>query len=237
MQIFRRAPHLARAASLSHEVPIMRIIVFSCALMLGSVCITEFAAAQSATSCANEAQRLSDGFPSSSGNTLAQQPGTRAGSSLNADGQQQMRNLTQQAQSAGNRGDTAGCMQNLNQARSLLRQSGVGPAPVGSGGALRDTNPGTGTNINGAPLPGDSADRLGSSGTTPRSATPNGQSTTPGNQNAEAPATPPTRNSTRARGLGGSGSGSTGGSPSATGGGTGSSTSGSSGSSGGSGGR
>ena len=99
--------------------------------MLGAATPAGTAAAQtvgslSATSCANEAQRLSDGFSpsgSAAGTTVTPgvpQPGMRAGSSLDVQSQQQARDLADQARTAGGRGDATGCLQNLNQVPTVV---------------------------------------------------------------------------------------------------------------------
>src|SRR5690606_14804414 len=109
--------------------------------------LAEPAAAQSASACANEAQRLSNGFSLSGpisgagalGNSSAARavpPSARIDSNLTAERQRQAQNLSRQARSAGERGDPTTCLQNLNQARTLLRQSGFGTRPPSSGSAV-----------------------------------------------------------------------------------------------------
>ena len=156
------------------------------------------AAAQDAAACSNEVQRLSDGFPATSGQApaggIAQQPGTRQGAGMDDSQRQQVRDALQQARTAGQSGNGALCMQNLNQARTLLRQAGVGaPLPGDAGVTGQNQDADASPNLQGtAPAP----DQRGrSSGTAPgapgSTSGPLSGTGAPNAQGAETPASPP----------------------------------------------
>lgn len=157
------------------------------------------AAAQDAAACGNEVQRLSDGFPATTSGQapaggIAQQPGTRQGAGMNESQQQQVRDALQQARAAGQSGNGALCMQNLNQARTLLRQAGVGsPLPGDAGVSGQNQGADASPNLQGnAPSP---EQRGNSSGTAPgapgSTSGPLSGTGAPNAQGAETPASPP----------------------------------------------
>ncbi len=159
------------------------------------------AAAQDAAACGNEVQRLSDGFPATSGQApaggIAQQPGTRQGAGMDDSQRQQVRDALQQARTAGQSGNGALCMQNLNQARTLLRQAGVGsPLPGDAGVSGQNQDADASPNLQGtAPAP---EQRGRASGTAPGAPGAPGSTSgplsgtgAPNAQGAETPASPP----------------------------------------------
>lgn len=193
--------------------------------------------AQDARACADEVQRLSEGFSldrggasSPGGGISAGQPGTRAGASgLNDTQRSQVRELTQQARAAGQRGDGPQCMQKLNEARAMLRQAGVGsPRSSGVVQGAQDRPADQAPNLQGSEAPPETRG-------TPRDntvtgpgtrATGDGTATGSGNpalspQGAQRPAVAPTpRRNTRdsATGTGGGATGNAGGSSTSGGG-------------------
>ncbi|HYD32637.1 MAG TPA: hypothetical protein VEB64_17480 [Azospirillaceae bacterium] len=96
---------------------------------------------------------------------IAQEPGVRAGASLGDEQRRRIQDLIQQAQSAGERGDGAGCLQRLGEARGLLRQAGVGStqpgSPAGFGGTTGTTTGGTGGTTTGTTGTGGDAGAAG----------------------------------------------------------------------------
>lgn len=159
------------------------------------------AAAQDAAACSNEVQRLSDGFPNTTSGqapagAIAQQPGTRLGASMNDSQQSQVRDSLQQARTAGQSGNGALCMQNLNQARTLLRQAGVGsPMPGDASAAGQDLNTRNGNLQGTEPSPQQRSQGTGVTGGTPGapgvSGGPLSGTGAPNAQGAETPASPP----------------------------------------------
>jgi hypothetical protein len=125
-------------------------------LALALTGIAQPAAAQDARACVNEVQRLSEAFPlvgghgDQAGAAIAQAPGARKGAGLGEEQRRQIGDLVEEARAAGERGDGAGCLQRLAEARALLRQAGLGsrqpgsPSSAGSGvgGALGSGIPG-----------------------------------------------------------------------------------------------
>jgi hypothetical protein len=216
--------------------PITPILASLSIAALGVASLPGTAVAQDAGACSNEVRRLSDSFPSGGGTLTPQQPGARAGAGMTDAQQQQMQDLMEQARTAGARGDAAGCMNNLNQARNMLRQSGVGSA--GSGTARGGSQPGTdsapdlqGTQappgLRGAPsdtpagLNGSAAgNTLGGTGaTTPQSAeTPSGvpasppTAGTPRRNTRDSAVSPGGTSGSTSRGTSGAGGGGSGGS-------------------------
>jgi hypothetical protein len=137
---------------------------------LATVSFASPAAAQDPGACANEVQHLSEVFRIMGSNGQApavsgQQPGDRIGAGLSAEQTSQMRDLIEQGRIAGEQGNGALCGQKLEQARTLLREAGVGSDQPGPDDLL----------------PADPLDRRGSS-------IPPG-----GTQGVEIPATPPPR--------------------------------------------
>ncbi|WP_119462364.1 hypothetical protein [Rhodospirillaceae bacterium SYSU D60014] len=98
---------------------------------------TRPAAAQDAQACENEVQRLSEAFPiidaqGQESTAIAQQPSARKGVSLGTEQRRQLDDLVEQARAAGERGDSRGCLQRLTEARTFLREAGIGSAQAGS---------------------------------------------------------------------------------------------------------
>jgi hypothetical protein len=175
-------------------------------LTLAAACIAEPSAAQDARACTNEVQRLSEGFPAAGGSTQspavsAQQPGARVDAGTDETQQRQIRGMMQEARTAGEQGNGPLCMQNLNKARTMLRQAGVGsgqPGIVTPGGQGTPDSGDASPNLQGTQAP------PGARG--PASATPGAADTTGGTgatgapmpQGAETPQAPtagtPSRN-------------------------------------------
>jgi hypothetical protein len=132
------------------------------ALALALTCATQPATAQDASACVNEVERLSESFSLAGANeqqgAIAQKPSARQGASLGPEQHKQISDLLQDARTAGERGDSQGCIQRLGQARTALREGGIGSAQPGSptGTGL---SPGSG---------GGASDRAGSSTIGPR---------------------------------------------------------------------
>jgi hypothetical protein len=105
-------------------------------LAFALTCIARASVAQDAGSCVDEVQRLDEGLPvihdQASAAAIAREPGARKGASLREDQRLQVSALIEQARSAGEGGDGAGCMQSLTQARELLREAGLGSGQPGS---------------------------------------------------------------------------------------------------------
>lgn len=73
---------------------------------------------------------------------LAREPGTRRGASIGNEQRQKIRGVMDEARDAGERGDGPGCVERLAQARTMLREAGIGSSqPGGAGGG--DTASGT----------------------------------------------------------------------------------------------
>jgi hypothetical protein len=100
-------------------------------------------AQNAATACANEAERLSEAFGIDMGQgkaaaALAEAPGARKGAQLGEEQRHEVGRLVKQAREAGQRGDQAGCLERLAEARAMLRQAGLG-----GGAGVANTGPGT----------------------------------------------------------------------------------------------
>ncbi|HSK39054.1 MAG TPA: hypothetical protein VK943_04735, partial [Arenibaculum sp.] len=107
-------------------------------LALALALLSHPSSAQDAGACADEVQRLADAFTlmEADGEPLAQEPGARRGASLGDDQRQRVEDLIQEARAAGQRGDAQGCIQRLAEARTQLREAGLGGSGAGvvSGG-------------------------------------------------------------------------------------------------------
>lgn len=145
-------------------------------LVLAMAGAPEPAAAQDARACADEVQRLAEGFGlnETTGQVdaaIAQEPSAREGASLQRGQRQQLGDLIQQARTAGERGDSQVCLQRLTEARVILRQAGVGSVQPG---LTTDASPGTGTTGSGsagaAGAGGAGSSTTGASGLAPGSA-------------------------------------------------------------------
>jgi hypothetical protein len=224
--------------------------LFSLSLAALGVSFAGPAAAQDARACSNEVQRLSEGFPATTSGQapaggIAQQPGTRQGAGMTETQQRAVRDALQQARGAGDSGNGALCMQNLNQARTLLRQAGVGsPVPGGAGVAGQEQPADRAPNLQGTEAPPDQRGlSTGTTGVAPgapgSTGGPLSGTGAPNAQGAETPASPPMatppRRNTRDSAVspGGTGSSTTRGTTGGAGGATGGSSGGSSGGGGG----
>jgi hypothetical protein len=93
--------------------------------------------AQGAEFCQGEVSELSEAFSLAGADdgrraTIAGAPGTRVGAELDQPQRARLHRLTEQATLAAKRGDAAQSQSKLNEARAILRQSGVGlPAQTG----------------------------------------------------------------------------------------------------------
>lgn len=108
------------------------------ALALVLACAGQPAAAQEteARACVSEINRISESFALSGANdsnrTFAQEPSTRKGATLGPQEQKEINEILQRARTAGEHGDGQACAQGLAQARTALRQVGVGGAQPGA---------------------------------------------------------------------------------------------------------
>lgn len=125
--------------------------------------------AQDAQACADELGRLAAAFGidegrGEAGAAIAQAPGARQGAGLTSDQRREIAGRVEQAREAGARGDSQGCLEGLQQSRTLLRQAGLGGGQPGTAAPAGAVGSGGSGGSAGTPatLPG-----LGSSTTAP----------------------------------------------------------------------
>lgn len=107
-------------------------------LLIATALMTALAhagSAQEADACRDEVQRVSETFgflrtEAGDSAAVAQEPGTRQGAELGDTQRREITDLLEQARSAGETGDGAGCLEALRTARVMLREAGFGsPLP------------------------------------------------------------------------------------------------------------
>lgn len=108
------------------------------AMVLASTCLVgKPLTAQEARACVNQVGQLAAAFAVEGDRgevraAIAQEPGSRKGTSLGEEQRRRIGALLKAARHAGERGDGQGCLQHLSEVRTALRKAGVGGGQPGT---------------------------------------------------------------------------------------------------------